>query len=147
MLRGAAVLSMCKLMCVSPQFCDEQLQLLFSVLATPAEDSALRANIAIALGDVAFRFPNLIEPWTTHMYRSLRDPDTRVRKHTLMCLTHLVLNDMIKVRGQISEIALCLEVKSKALSRGCVLYSGLAFGGSFIPWPWISPGHPLTLLH
>lgn len=35
--------------------------------------------------------------------------DAGVRKNTLMVLTHLVLNDMVKIKGQISEIAVCLE--------------------------------------
>ena len=39
----------------------------------------------------------------------LRDTDTRVRKNALMVLTHLILNDMVKVKGQISEMAVCLE--------------------------------------
>ena len=32
-----------------------------------------------------------------------------MRKNTLVVLTHLILNDMIKVKGQISAMALCLE--------------------------------------
>jgi len=63
----------------------------------------------ISLGDLAFRFPNLIEPWTTSIYSRLKDKDQRVRKNTLMVLAHLILNDMIKVKGQISEMAVCLE--------------------------------------
>jgi hypothetical protein len=35
--------------------------------------------------------------------------DEGVRKNTLMVLTHLILNDMVKVKGQIGEIAVCLE--------------------------------------
>ena len=31
------------------------------------------------------------------------------RKNALMVLTHLILNDMVKVKGQISEMAICLE--------------------------------------
>ena len=42
-------------------------------------------------------------------FTSLRDSDLRVRKNTLMVLTHLILNDMVKVKGQISEMAVCLE--------------------------------------
>lgn len=32
-----------------------------------------------------------------------------VRKNAVMVLTHLILNDMIKIRGRISAMALCLE--------------------------------------
>lgn len=34
-----------------------------------------RCNLVTALGDLAFRFPNVLEPWTAHMYSPLRDPD------------------------------------------------------------------------
>ena len=33
-----------------------------------AKQPAIRANTIIALGDLTFRFPNLIEPWTTNLY-------------------------------------------------------------------------------
>ena len=38
----------------------------------------------------------------------LRDESTPVRKNTLLVLSHLILNDMIKVKGQISEMATCI---------------------------------------
>ena len=38
----------------------------------------------------------------------LRDDAPLVRKSTLRVLTHLILNDMIKVKGQISELAICI---------------------------------------
>ena len=60
-------------------------------------EPALRSNLAIALGDLALRFPNLLEPWTHNVYRPLADADVGVRKNTLMVLTHLILNDMMKV--------------------------------------------------
>ena len=44
-----------------------------------------------------------------YMYNRLRDPVFEVRHNTVVVLTHLILNDMVKVKGQISEMALCLE--------------------------------------
>lgn len=115
----------------------------------------LRCNTIIALGDLALRFPNLLEPYTgawgwgmagggepprvqlparerghvpcsawgravrrptpacskrtftcfrppppppaEYMYRALDDSDLAVRKNAVMVLTHLILNDMMKV--------------------------------------------------
>jgi len=114
-LKASAALALCKFMCVSSEFCDKYLQLLFSLLKD-AKEAGTRANIMIALGDIAFRFPNLVEPWTEHVYARLRDSDIRVRKNALMVLTHLILNDMIKVKGQISEMAVCLEDPEKRIS-------------------------------
>lgn len=106
-LRASAVLCMTKLMCVQADYCDTNLQLLFTILER-ASHSHVRSNAVTALGDLAFRFPNLVEPWSTRIYAALRDEHTQVRTNTLMALTHLILNDMVKVKGQIVEIAVCL---------------------------------------
>lgn len=106
-LRAAAVLCMTKLMCVKNSYCSSNLRLMFTILKS-ASHSHVRSNAVIALGDLAFRFPNLVEPWSSHIYAALRDEDTQVRTNSLMALTHLILNDMVKVKGQIVEIAVCL---------------------------------------
>lgn len=120
-LMQTSTLALCKFMCVSRSFCEKYLPLLFSTLSkTPKSDITLRANTVIALGDLAFRFPNEVEPYTPLIYACLRDDSTRVRRHTLMVLTHLILNDMVKVKGQVCEIALCLcddEVRIRDMAR------------------------------
>jgi condensin complex subunit 1 len=109
-LMQSSMLALCKFMCVSASFCEKHLPLVFSALSkAPKEDTTMRANTAVALGDLAFRFPNEVEPYTPHLYACLRDSSTKVRRHTLMVLTHLILNDMVKVKGQVCEIALCLK--------------------------------------
>ncbi|RMX45777.1 hypothetical protein pdam_00004164 [Pocillopora damicornis] len=114
-LRAAASLALAKFMLVSSEFCEEHLQLLFTILEK-APQATIRANTIVAVGDLTFRFPNLIEPWTPHLYARLRDESSHVRKNTLMVLTHLILNDMVKVKGQISEMATCLEDKDSRIS-------------------------------
>jgi condensin complex subunit 1 len=107
-LLRCGVSTLCKFMAISAPFCEEHLPLLFTLLdRTPLP--SLRGTIAIALGDLSLRHPNLVEPWTDNIYARLRDSDTTVRRSTLMVLTHLILNDMVKVRGQIGEIACKLE--------------------------------------
>ena len=106
-LRESAVLSFCKFMCVSSKFCSEHLRHFFTILDAETQPR-VRANMVICLGDFFARFPNEVEPWTGHFYGRLRDTNTVVRRNTLMVLTHLVLNSMVKVRGQVSEIAVCI---------------------------------------
>ena len=109
-LLQTATLALCKFMCVSSSFCEKHLPVLFTALSNaPAHDTTMRANTVVALGDLAFRFPNEVEPYTPRLYACLRDESTKVRRHTLMVLTHLILNDMIKVKGQVCEIAMCLR--------------------------------------
>lgn len=104
----SAVACTARLMAISAPFCEFHLPLLFSFLERTRSPD-LRASVAVALGDLSSRHPNLIEPWTDRIYRGLRDDDDSVRRTTLMVLTHLILNDMVKVRGQIGEVACCLE--------------------------------------
>ena len=109
-LMQSSTLALCKFMCVSRSFCEKHLPLLFTALANvPEDDTVMRANTVVALGDLAFRFPNEVEPYTPRLYACLRDVSTKVRRHTLMVLTHLILNDMVKVKGQVCEIAMCLQ--------------------------------------
>ena len=51
----------------SSEFCEENLQLLFTILQR-SPHAAIRANLIIAVGDLNFRFPNLLEPWTPSFY-------------------------------------------------------------------------------
>lgn len=51
----------------SSEFCEKHLPLLFTILEK-SSNAVVRANTVIALGDLTVRFPNLIEPWTSHIY-------------------------------------------------------------------------------
>lgn len=107
-MRTTATLSFSKLLCVSSQFCDQHHRLLFKVLET-SNDPNIRSNIVIALGDVAVSFSNIFDENSDALYKGLADSDMVVKKNTLMVLTHLILNGMIKVKGQLGEMAKCLE--------------------------------------
>lgn len=74
-----------------------------------SKDDGIRSNIVIALGDVAVSFNNIIDENSNVLYRGLSDKSMIVKKNALMVLTHLILNGMIKVKGQLGEMAKCLE--------------------------------------
>lgn len=46
----------------------------------------------------------------------LRDESRLVRRYALQVLTHLILNDMVKVKGQISELAICVVDNDEQIS-------------------------------
>lgn len=112
LVREAAILALCRYMSVSSVLCEEYLPLLFTVLERET-NAAIRTSIVIATGDLSFRFPNAVEPWTARMYDRLSDECLLVRYNTLMVLTHLILNDMIKVKGQVSAVVMCLNDSSE----------------------------------
>jgi condensin complex subunit 1 len=114
MLKTAATLALSKFMCVSSEFCAEHLMLLFKVLETSREP-AVRSNIVIALGDIAVCFSTIMDENSDRLYAGLHDKDLTVKKNTLMVLTHLILNGMIKVKGQLGEMAKCLSDEDKRI--------------------------------
>ncbi|KAL3318383.1 Ncapd2p [Cichlidogyrus casuarinus] len=115
-LRAASSLALAKLMLLSPTICEKHLNLLFTI-AERSEDETVRANLIVGLGDLCRRFPNLLEPWTANLYARLRDQSPQVRVNVLNTLSHLILNDMIKVKGQISEMTCCLVDEHQRLSK------------------------------
>ncbi|GAA5960748.1 hypothetical protein JCM3765_007318 [Sporobolomyces pararoseus] len=114
MLKTAATLALSKFMCVSSEFCAEHLMMLFKVLETSREP-AVRSNIVIALGDIAVCFSTIMDENSDRLYAGLHDKDLTVKKNTLMVLTHLILNGMIKVKGQLGEMAKCLSDEDKRI--------------------------------
>lgn len=96
-------------MCISADYCQAQFPSLLKILNKPKIDSVIKNNIIIAIGDLLHRFPNIVEPYSRYLYQNLHDKDTRVRKTTLTVLTHLALNDMIKVKGDICDIAMLFQ--------------------------------------
>jgi len=149
-LRRLGAISLCKYMTVSKRFCEENLQLLFSILfpkgkdasaplsfgqgsdaaegmarggsgmAVLLEDLTLRQSLLVAVGDLLFRHPNVVEPWTGRLYATLGSTGStsaegsdgrgvaELRLTALLVLTHLVLNDMMKPRAVLLARALWL---------------------------------------
>ncbi|CAF97847.1 unnamed protein product, partial [Tetraodon nigroviridis] len=106
-LTTAACLALSQYMMISPAACEDNIRLMFTVL----ERSTLpvvRANAIIALGDLIVRFPNILEPWTQNLYARLSDEVPSVRQTAVTVLTQLVLKDVLKVKGQVSEVAVLL---------------------------------------
>jgi condensin complex subunit 1 len=67
LLRGAALAALSRLMAIDAEFCEAHLALIFT-RARGESDRDARAALMVALGDLAFRFPNAVEPWTEHLY-------------------------------------------------------------------------------
>jgi len=139
MLRRCGAISLCKFMAVSKRFCEENLQILFSLLFPKERDAAgaaaagapgalfedltLRQSLLVAVGDLLFRHPNVVEPWTGRLYATLsgaaaEGPEgaaaAELRLTALLVLTHLVLNDMMKPRAVLLVRALWLTACTHA---------------------------------
>ncbi|KAI7209981.1 hypothetical protein KC333_g8462 [Hortaea werneckii] len=107
-LQAQAALCMAKLMCVSSEYCEANLSLLITILER-SPSAITRGNLVIALGDMAVCFNHLIDENTDFLYRRLSDPSLPVKRTCLMTLTFLILAGQVKVKGQLGEMAKCIE--------------------------------------
>ena len=114
-LQEAATLCLAKLMCVSSEYCEANLPLLITIMERSTE-ATVRSNAVIALGDMAVCFNHLIDENTDFLYRRLADPDPSVKRTCLMTLTFLILAGQVKVKGQLGEMAKCLEDEDKRIA-------------------------------
>jgi len=96
-------------MCLSPSFCHEKFPLIVKLLNSGNLNSVNKNNLIISMGDLLHRFPNVIEPYNRYLYQHLHDRDPKVRKTTLTVITHLSLNDMIKVKSDLCDVALLFQ--------------------------------------
>lgn len=114
-LQAAATLCLAKLMCVSSEYCEQNLPLLITIMER-SKDPIIRSNVVIALGDMAVCFNHLIDENTDFLYRRLNDKDASVKRTCLMTLTFLILAGQVKVKGQLGEMAKCLEDEDKRIA-------------------------------
>ncbi|KAI7970629.1 hypothetical protein EIK77_004655 [Talaromyces pinophilus] len=114
-LQAQATLCMAKLMCVSSEYCEKNLPLLITIMER-SEDPIVRSNAVIALGDMAVCFNHLIDENTDFLYRRLNDREASVKRTCLMTLTFLILAGQVKVKGQLGEMAKCLEDEDKRIA-------------------------------
>lgn len=114
-LQAAATLCMAKLMCVSSEYCEKNLPLLITIMER-SQNAVTRSNVVIALGDMAVCFNHLIDENTDFLYRRLNDSNASVKRTCLMTLTFLILAGQVKVKGQLGEMAKCLEDSDKRIA-------------------------------
>jgi condensin complex subunit 1 len=102
-------------MCVSSDYCETHLGLLLTILER-SQDPVVRSNLVVALGDMAVCFNHLIDENTDFLYRRLNDGDASVKRTCLMTLTFLILAGQVKAKGQLGEMAKCIEDSDKKIA-------------------------------
>lgn len=120
-LQRSAVLCLAKLMCVSSKFCEENLPMIITIMEK-SKDPIIRSNCVLGLGDMAVCFNNLVDENTDFLYRRLNDENIMVQRTCLMTVTFLILAGQVKVKGQLSSMAKCLEHLDQGIRDMCKLF-------------------------
>ncbi|GJQ87930.1 hypothetical protein Trydic_g1193 [Trypoxylus dichotomus] len=115
-LQCVAVLCLLRYMLVSSKFCASNIRLVFTILEK-TKYSEVKCIIVINLGDLLERFPNIIEPWSLHIYNRLNDKDLKVQKTTFYILANLLLRDMLRVKSHIAFMAVFISETNNDLSN------------------------------
>ncbi|XP_034479128.1 condensin complex subunit 1 [Drosophila innubila] len=115
-LQQSATLTLARLMTVSSKFCESNMSFLMNILNL-TKNLKIKCNTVVGLSDLTFRFPNIIEPWTGHFYSQLHEEDTELRLTAVKMLSHLILHEMIRVKGQIADLALCIVDESDEIKN------------------------------
>ena len=114
-LYKSAILSLCKLMCISGKFCEDNLPFLFDLLNSETIDSNLKLNVCVAFGDFINRFPNILQKQVNKFFSCLHSRSAQVARYSMTVISHLVLNDMLKLKGEVVDICMLLETDDHKL--------------------------------
>jgi condensin complex subunit 1 len=126
-LQQSALLALSQLMAADPAYCARHLSLAFTLLLRRLVPPAARCNLVVALSDLAGRYPNLLEPWSSSLFASLADGDGAVVRCALRALTHLALGGVVKPRGHVSRVAVLLvDDDPEVRARAAAFFAGLA---------------------
>lgn len=115
-LQQTTVITLMRCMTVSGKFCTENISFLMNILRK-TQSPAMKANIIIGLADLTSRFANTIEPWIPNFYSTLNDHDQKIRLTTVKMLSYVILQAIVRVTGQISDMAACLVDENELIQN------------------------------
>ena len=115
LLYKSAIMSYCKLMLINPDFCKNNISFIFDLLNNDEIPSDLKLNVCLSFGDLVNRFPNIMITEVNKFFEGLHSPHKEVVKYTLTVISHLVLNDMLKLKGEVVDICMLLDHKDPSI--------------------------------
>ena len=116
-LKKSVVVSFGKMLCLNKELCEKHIADLLKI-AQEAPLEELRCSSVVILGDIFVRQPIVIDQHKGRFFEMLKDPSLKVCKKALIVISHLVLNDMIKLRGFLGHVLRCyLHEELKGIVR------------------------------
>ena len=115
LLYKSAIMSYCKLMLINADFCKNNINFIFDLLNNDSIPSDLKLNVCLSFGDLVNRFPNIMISEVNKFFEGLHSPHKEVVKYTLTVISHLALNDMLKMKGEVVDICMLLDHKDPSI--------------------------------
>jgi hypothetical protein len=103
------VTCLCNFMILSPFICEEYLDTLFRLLEAESIPTSIKNNILVTMGDLIRRHSTILTEKKELIFRNLRTKDDNLRRTSVIVLCQLVLNDYLKLRGEVIDFVLLLN--------------------------------------
>lgn len=97
-----------KFMLSSQSITQDHLPTLYNLLSSQDSITQTKVIIAIGLGDLFHQYPQLVNQNIRALFRLLSCCDREVQATAISVLSHLILNDYMKVKAEIIDFSLLL---------------------------------------
>ncbi|EYB86284.1 hypothetical protein Y032_0282g1284 [Ancylostoma ceylanicum] len=109
-IADAALRAFSKFLLICPQF-TERASSLFLTFTCCHPDADMREYLLVAAVDVMQRFPSMLDRHALFLFDMPIDKDVNVKITALLYLTQMLTRDILKPRGTLSNVALCMLKK------------------------------------
>jgi condensin complex subunit 1 len=106
-LAHCCTVTLFKFAAISKKFCHESIETVIELIQKDM-DSALVVKSLLGLSDLIKRTPQIVEPFSHRLFETLDSPHRSVKKISMIIITHLILNDLLKIKGEIVDIIMKL---------------------------------------
>ncbi|CAJ0591432.1 unnamed protein product [Cylicocyclus nassatus] len=110
-ITDAALQAFSKFLLICPQF-SERASSLFLTFTCCHPDADMREYLLVSAVDIMQRFPSMLDRQALFLFEMTVDVDASVKITALLYLTKMLTRDILKPRGTLSNVALCMLRKS-----------------------------------
>lgn len=108
LLFTVSINTLIKFMILNTKTAQENLPLLYDLLKAQKISEKIKSNIIIGIGDLFHRYPNLLNPKIRELFSCLKSTKN-LKRTTITVLSHLILNDYVKIKAEIADFVLLLD--------------------------------------
>ncbi|KGG53225.1 condensin complex subunit 1 [Mitosporidium daphniae] len=96
------------MMLSSSKFCQSYLKIFVQLLLSPGIDAIVRANLVVVFGDLILIHGAHLDHSLKYLFETLSDSSCVVRTNAIIVISHLIINGIIKGKGSLADLCLCL---------------------------------------
>ncbi|VDM74411.1 unnamed protein product [Strongylus vulgaris] len=116
-ITDAALRAFSKFLLICPQF-TERASSLFLTFTCCHPDADMREYLLVSAVDIMQRFPSMLDRHALFLFEMPVDQDPSVEITSLLYLTKMLTRDILKPRGTLSNVALCMLKRSASTDGG-----------------------------